>query len=161
MSSNAAPISPAAFATAIQDLPLSNLHNKASELRNSIAHLHSSNLQLRPYADEGDQDCLDAVRENEEVIQRMVGRIALLRREVEKRGFRWDDAEVEEKESRNGDIEMANGVADESGEGRASQTQQPREGGPERRPGGSLTDEELARRLREQMDEDGEDGVHL
>ncbi|KLU84036.1 hypothetical protein MAPG_03083 [Magnaporthiopsis poae ATCC 64411] len=70
MSSDALPISPARFAEAIKDLPLSALHLEVLELRNSIAHLDYSNEQLRPFAegtaaplgggDPGrpDQDCL-------------------------------------------------------------------------------------------------------
>lgn len=79
MSSEAHPISPARFAEALKDLPLSTLHLKAAELRNSIAHLDYSNEQLQPFADGTetsvngvpDQDCVDAIRENEVVIARM------------------------------------------------------------------------------------------
>ena len=95
MSIEATPISPVRFAEALKDLPLSTLHLKAAELRNSIAHLDYSNEQLQPFADgtEGgsgpDQDCLDAIKENEVVIQRMLERIALLKEEVEHRGSSW------------------------------------------------------------------------
>ena len=71
MSSSATPISPARFAAALPSLPLSNLHLKAAELRNSIAHLEYSNLQLQPLAEEGDRDCEEAVKENRETIARM------------------------------------------------------------------------------------------
>jgi hypothetical protein len=96
MSSEAHPISPSRFASALKDLPLSTLHLKAAELRNSIAHLDYSNEQLKPFADgteggtgEPDQDCVDAIRENEVVIARMTERIRLLREEVEGRGSSW------------------------------------------------------------------------
>jgi hypothetical protein len=51
MSSEALPISPTRFAAALTDLPLSTLHLKVLELRNSIAHLDYSNEQLRPFAE--------------------------------------------------------------------------------------------------------------
>ncbi|KAI9796488.1 MAG: hypothetical protein M1833_006156 [Piccolia ochrophora] len=115
MSASAMPISPAAFATAIRDLPLSNLHAKAAELRNSIAHLHSSNTQLQPFADEGDEECLLALRENAEVMSRMEGRIQLLKAEVEGRGMLWSDpGAIDEpmgsRERRDGHPEMTGGV---------------------------------------------------
>ena len=89
MSATATPIPPARFAAALRDLPLSSLHAKAAELRNSIAHLLSSNEELKPFAEAGDKDCAEAIMENEEVIQRMEERISLLRIEVEGRGMKW------------------------------------------------------------------------
>jgi len=96
MSSTTTPISPAAFASALKELPLSALHLKAAELRNSIAHLDYSNEQLRPFAlgtepglSAPDDDCVDAIRENEIVIARMEERIKLLKKEVEERGQVW------------------------------------------------------------------------
>jgi len=94
MSSDSLPISPARFSSALKDLPLSTLHLKAAELRNSIAHLDYSNEQLQPFADgtdpstngEPDQVCLDAIKENEIVIARFEERIELLKKEVEERG---------------------------------------------------------------------------
>lgn len=137
------PITPARFAAALPALPLSALHAKAAELQNAIAHLRSSNVQLREFADGGDAECADAMRENEEVIARMQERIALVRQEVEGRGMRWADGEVEDRVEENGVVEM-NGA-----------------GAREERPG--LSDEELERRLRERLGdgEDEEDGVHL
>ncbi|UNI14763.1 hypothetical protein JDV02_001361 [Purpureocillium takamizusanense] len=38
-----------------------------------------------------DQDCVDAIRENEQVMERMVERIALVRLEVEERGLSWTE----------------------------------------------------------------------
>lgn len=118
MSNEATPISPARFAAALKDLPLSTLHLKAAELRNSIAHLDYSNEQLKPFADgtEGDngpdQDCVDAIKENEVVIQRMLERIALLREEVEGRGSSWlEFRSAEELENREREC-LVNGTGD-------------------------------------------------
>lgn len=86
------------------------------------------------------------------MIGRMNERISLLRAEVEKRGMRWADGEVEDQETRdaegekmvNGDGEQVNGTGEPA------------------RPSGRLTDEELRRQLEAQMaDEDDGDGVHL
>ncbi|KAH6845251.1 hypothetical protein B0I37DRAFT_180261 [Chaetomium sp. MPI-CAGE-AT-0009] len=128
MSADALPISPTRFAAALPDLPLSTLHLKVLELRNSIAHLDYSNEQLRPFAEgtitatttttttttlptdqtpptdqtqrtaQPDPDCADAIRENEAVIARMQERIALVRAEVERRGLGW--AEFQSAEER-------------------------------------------------------------
>ncbi len=157
MSSISTPISAPRFAEAVKELPLANLHFKAAEIRNSIAHLVSSNQQLQPFADEGDSDCADAIQENLIVIQRMEERILLLRGEVEGRGFKWaeDGSESENAES-NGHaaLEEARG---------ASQTT--RSVPCIRHSGGRLGDEELAQRLREQLDGvdtgEAQDGVHL
>lgn len=121
MSADTRPISPARFAAALKDLSVGMLHLKVLEIRNSIAHLQYSNDQLRPFADgsatatatatstasssgtnapaaaaaaaagEPDQDCVDAIRENEQVIDRMAERIALVRIEVEERGMSWTE----------------------------------------------------------------------
>lgn len=263
MSADSVPITPARFAAALKDLPLSSLHLKLAELRNSIVHLDYSNEQLRPYA-EGkatvmstttttsqpqqppyppDQDCIDAIRENEEVIERMQERIRLVRVEVEARGLNWDEfqsfgggggdrARKEEEEEEEAEIEKVGGGEEQeagregvgnndeeeegshqsramvnggdggrvngedggsgsgSGSNSASAPRHPawsdgtfqtgviRDGavhmdavaGSRRRgqPGGSLTDEELRRRMEEQLrsleDDDGDDGqggLHL
>ncbi|TGO19502.1 hypothetical protein BTUL_0004g01420 [Botrytis tulipae] len=103
MSADALPISPAAFAEALKDLPMSTLHLKAAELRNSIAHLDYSNEELKPFAEgrapecvdgKADEDCIDAIRENEIVIARMETRISLLRTEIEARGGVWGEYEA-------------------------------------------------------------------
>ncbi|KAG5980195.1 hypothetical protein E4U55_004286 [Claviceps digitariae] len=123
MSADTRPISPSRFAAALQDLSLSMLHLKVLEIRNSIAHLQYSNDQLKPFADgtatplgnggaaeeeansqpQPDQDCIDAMRENEVVMARMAERIALVRAEVEGRGVSWAEfrsqEEVEEAEA--------------------------------------------------------------
>jgi hypothetical protein len=89
------PISPARFAAALQDLPLSSLALKVAELRNSIAHLDYSNEQLKPFAqptspqEQADADCVEAIHENEIVIKRMEERIQLVKTEVERRGASW------------------------------------------------------------------------
>ncbi|KAF2152917.1 hypothetical protein K461DRAFT_267591 [Myriangium duriaei CBS 260.36] len=149
MSSDALPIDPTAFAQALESLPPETLHLKAAEIANSINHLKSSNEQMLPFADEGDQDCKDAMFENLVVIGRMNERIRMLREEVEKRGLRWADAEVEDSERR------VNGHVLEEGDAVVGTGQ--------RAQSGRLTDEELRRRLAEQMAQDGEDeeGVHL
>ncbi|RAO65326.1 uncharacterized protein BHQ10_001338 [Talaromyces amestolkiae] len=106
MSSEAQPISPSAFAEAIQELPLSSLYAKVSELRNSISHLTRSNEQLRTYIIESDEgpDSPDNkeletyVLENEEVMQAMAERIRLLKAEVEGRGQRWMEEVLEDGE---------------------------------------------------------------
>ncbi|KAK4988980.1 hypothetical protein LTR50_003576 [Elasticomyces elasticus] len=168
MSGNTAPISPAAFASALPSLPLDSLHAKAAELRNSIAHLKSSNEQMMPFADDGDQDCKDAMFENLCVIGRMQTRVQLLRDEVERRGMRWADAEEEEAAA---DARVNGSATVEGGEEGHVNGTVGRQGvsggsGGGSALGGRLTDEELARRLRERMgDPDGEDGeedgVHL
>ncbi|KAI1434656.1 hypothetical protein GGR50DRAFT_386591 [Xylaria sp. CBS 124048] len=107
MSSETLPISSARFAEALRDLPASSLALKVLELRNSIAHLDYSNAELRPFADgttptldrqgdagetgQPDQDCKDAIAENEVVISRMQARIELIRSEVEGRGLNWQE----------------------------------------------------------------------
>ncbi|KAG5914077.1 hypothetical protein E4U61_006136 [Claviceps capensis] len=106
MSADTRPISPSRFAAALEDLSVSMLHLKVLEIRNSIAHLQYSNDQLQPFAQgtaialgqakakanlEPDQDCVDAIRENEMVIERMAERIAMVRAEIEARGMSWSE----------------------------------------------------------------------
>ncbi|CAG9971358.1 unnamed protein product [Clonostachys byssicola] len=118
MSADTTPISPSRFAAALKDLSISMLHLKSLEIRNSIAHLQYSNDQLRPFAEgsatalsssspaatdapaQPDQDCVDAIRENEAVIDRMAERIALIRAEVEERGVAWVDFQSMDEEAR-------------------------------------------------------------
>jgi hypothetical protein len=233
MSADARPITPAAFAAALKDLPLSSLRLKVAELRNSIAHLDYSNEQLRPFADgtatavspstsqpqpqpsqsqsqssqhqQGDQDCIDAIRENEEVIERMQERIRLVRAEVEERGFSWaefqseEERKAEEEAKGEGETGRGDGEAERlvNGDGSSTAVNGVGADGPtatrhaawsdgtfqtgiirdgvvhmdsgESRVGGSLTDEELRRRMEEQLrdlggdseDEDREGGLHL
>lgn len=86
------PIHPTAFAEAIQELPLSSVYAKVAELRNSIAHLHRSNAELRLFLIES-QDPEDEKKEiegyitdNEGVVTSIQERIGLLRTELERRG---------------------------------------------------------------------------
>lgn len=156
MSSDATPITPERFTKAIKELPLANLHFKAAEIRNSVAHLVSSNQQLQPCADEGDADCADAIEDNLVVIQRMKERIVLLKGEVEGRGFKWA-----EEGSRPENVESKGHASGEevrvaSWESHSESSTRPY--------GRRLGDEELARRLREQLEESNENeaqGVHL
>lgn len=87
------------------------------------------------------------------VIHRMEVRISLLKGEVEGRGYKWGE---DEPRSENAESNGHAGVEDF----REAHT------GPSTRPsGGRLGDEELARRLRDQGEEDddhdAQDGVHL
>lgn len=154
MSASAVPISQDRFAETIADLPIGNLHAKAAELRNSIAHLVHSNEQLQPFADDGDRDCADAIKENHEVMARMIVRIDLLRREVENRGLPWGEDEPAFVNGKSGGQTVQDSTPMEI-EVSISQENHPNH--PFR------TDAELAQRLREQMDEDmqDDDGVHL
>jgi hypothetical protein len=143
-------ITNAQFTLAIADLPLENVYAKAAEIENSITHLQRSNAQLKQFSDSirndatiegetreevGDRECLEAIRENEEVIQRQRERIRLLKEEVERRGQRWHAGE----QVANGDAEgVVNGTA-----GRGA--------------GGSLSDDELRRRMQEHMGESDDD----
>jgi hypothetical protein len=113
-SADTRPINPARFAEALKDLSLSSLHLKVYEIRNSIAHLMYSNEELKPFAEgtataisgqpQGggpDPDCVEAIRENEVVIERMHERVLLIRAEVEDRGVSW--TEFQSKEELEGD----------------------------------------------------------
>lgn len=112
MSAESTPITIERFKEALTELPQSSLVLKLMEIRNSIVHLRASNEQLRPYAEgkavvgateeqgqqqtgaqvgEPDQDCIDAITENEEVIARMKERIRVIKTEVENRGMLWAD----------------------------------------------------------------------
>ena len=112
MSADALPINPGRFAEALKDLSLASLHLKVLEIRNSIAHLDYSNEQLRPFAEgteptldaavghtpgQPDQDCVDAIKENEQVIERMQDRIRMIRVEVEGRGCSWTEFQSKEE----------------------------------------------------------------
>lgn len=181
MSHEAHPISPARFASALEDLPLANLYSKVSEIRNSIAHLQRSNQELQAYSDSqpgGDADCLDAVRENEVVMERMRERVELVKREVERRGGRWHEANAEvdgvdgqENDGTvaasghvNGVMEGEPGADEDVVQARGiTQTGHPesREDGDTRQAEGRLDDEELQRRILERLGEDDDAGMHL
>jgi hypothetical protein len=154
MSAESRVISSSDFAKAIEDLPVENLYTKAAEIANSVSHLERSNSQLQEYSDSirndsslnastreaGDKDCLEAIRENQVVIERQRSRIGLLKAEVERRGGRWHEGDF--GSSTNG---SSNQIAT----------------------GGTLTDEELRRQMQDRLgdedeDEDGGgDGMHL
>ncbi|KAJ4424793.1 hypothetical protein N0V82_000512 [Gnomoniopsis sp. IMI 355080] len=98
------PITPARFAAALKDLSIASLHLKVLEIRNALLHLAHSNAQLQPFADgtetslnlapgEPDPDCVEAIRENEIVIERMRERIELVKAEVVARGLSWSEFE--------------------------------------------------------------------
>jgi hypothetical protein len=99
-----------------------------------------------------DQDCKDAMYENLVVISRMNERIDLIRAEVEKRGMRWSEAEVEDRQVSE---RMVNG---DSTSTTHTQSSQP--------PSGRLTDEQLraqleARLVQDTQDDQEEEGLHL
>jgi len=96
MSSEAEPISLERFAEALKELPLVSLRLKVLEIRNSVSHLIYSNAELKPFAEANppDEVCVEAIRENEVVLERMAGRISVLKFEVEERGGRWEDFEA-------------------------------------------------------------------
>ncbi|KAI4740997.1 hypothetical protein E4T50_08572 [Aureobasidium sp. EXF-12298] len=154
MSHEALPIDRARFAEALESLPLDALHSKVAELRNNMNHLRYSNEQMVPFADDGDQgfeDCKDAMYENLVVISRMNERIELLRAEVEKRGMRWSEAEVEDRQVGE---RMVNGDSVST----TTTQSQPQSG--------RLTDEQLraqleARLAQDTQDDQEEEGLHL
>jgi len=166
MSHTATPISPARFAEALTGLELPSLYTKAAEIRNSIAHLRHSNDQLRPFVDEGDADCAEASRENVEVMGRMQERLDLLKTEVEKRGFTWVDPDKQREEGEKSAVNGVNGTEEDDVEMHDAVQGQDHATGVVTAParisqGGTLDDDELARRLATQMDEDDQAGMHL
>lgn len=206
MSADTRPIEPARFAAALKDLSVGMLHLKVLEIRNSIAHLQYSNDQLKPFAEgsvtalsdtnndstataEPDQDCIDAIKENEGVIDRMIERIALVRAEVEERGMSWTEFQSkDEAEARaaaaaaaaeqnaastngasvNGDEPRHSAWTDGTFQtGTISNGQVQIDGEAGRRNGGTLSDEQLRAAMEEQLrqlgTEDAEDdgGMHL
>ena len=171
MSAEARPISAEAFALAIQELPIGSLYAKASELQNSLHHLRRSNEQLKPFADDGDEDCATAIRENDQVMERFEQRVQLLKEEVEARGNAWTHGgaapRAQEAEalangtavngaSVNGDTETTEANSTE----RPAQTQPPP---PTTQRSAMLSDDELRRLLNERMGlpDDEEEGLHL
>lgn len=103
MSAESIPITPARFAAALTDLPISSLYAKHAELTNNVLHLESSNKQLEDFACENDdRDCYEALLENRQVIKNFNERMDLIRKEVEEvRGLPWrprDEGEVRKEE---------------------------------------------------------------
>ncbi|KAI5274213.1 hypothetical protein E4T47_02682 [Aureobasidium subglaciale] len=153
MSHEALPIDRVRFAEALESLPIDALHSKVAELRNNMDHLRFSNEQMVPFAEDGDQDCKDAMYENLIVINRMNERIEMIRAEVEKRGMRWSEAEVEDRQTSEA---MVNGYTTTN----TSQTQS------SQAQSGRLTDEQLraqleARLAQDTQDDQEEEGLHL
>ncbi|KAK3181404.1 hypothetical protein K4F52_007266 [Lecanicillium sp. MT-2017a] len=143
MSADTTPITAARFAAALKELSVQMLHLKVLEIRNSIAHLQYSNDQLKPYAEgtaaasdgtsetsggaaaaEPDQDCIDAIRENEQVIERMAERIALVRIEVEERGVSWNEFQSKEETEAAAAAAAAAASADRNGTSATTNGQQ-------------------------------------
>ncbi|KAL9127110.1 MAG: hypothetical protein Q9217_003960 [Psora testacea] len=165
MSASATPIPPHRFAEAIAELPLANLHSKSAEIRNSISHLESSNVQLQLFADEGDRDCAEAIQENGEVMLRMEERIALLKNEVERRGFIWGKDEGKASKAKGeGDVQ-SNGRQDIGGSLEAEKMSahgRVENGSPIREADGRLESEERAEGWASRTERDVEDdGLHL
>lgn len=141
---------------------MENIYGKAYEINNSIAHLQQSNKVLQEYSDSikaddsldasvrvnGDKDCLDAIQENEVVIERQRERVRLLKTEVERRGQLWHEADPDEPASQ---------ASTSNGAGSNVQAQQ--------QSSGRLTDDELRRQVENMYPEDGGDddtgGMHL
>ncbi|KAI4152945.1 MAG: hypothetical protein LQ340_002602 [Diploschistes diacapsis] len=182
MSNTSEPITAARFAAALTELPLSSLFAKGSELRNSVAHLELSIGELQNFADAGDKDCSEAIEENVEVVSRMKVRLELLRKEVESRGFNWDEGKAREVngETAEDGVEVSESLQ-ESDSARSTQESQgwrsqrsaahaPRNGSQAqpvegRADGGRYGDAELRRlmeeRMQQQEDDDDPNGVHL
>jgi hypothetical protein len=167
MSATATPIPPSQFALAIKDLPLPNLHFKAAEIRNQIAHLVFSNDQLKEFTD--DEDCKEAIAENEVVMVRMRERLDLLKAEVEGRGNLWiEDGDKESQDSTNGAI-LNGAVGEEAATSNGDIAAANEEGGQaqSQAPSGRLTDEDLRRMLRARIEDpageadEEEEGVYL
>ena len=201
MSADTRPISPGRFAAALKALSPAMLHLKVLEIRNSIAHLQYSNDQLEPFAkgtasavdanpSEPDQDCIDAIKENEVVIDRMVERIALVRAEVEDRGMSWSEFRSKEEVEAAAADRPAQSVNGTNGQTHAAWTDGTFQTGTirggqvhfdepavapntdansSRRQGGTLDDDELRRQMEERMrdlgddddEEEEEGGMHL
>ncbi|KAI0899451.1 hypothetical protein F4806DRAFT_254379 [Annulohypoxylon nitens] len=189
MSSETQPIDPARFAEALKELSAESLALKVLELRNAIAHLDYSNAELKPFAEgqaaapgqpqgEPDQDCADAIKENEAVIARMQDRIERVRVEVERRGLSWREFQGKADEEEGGEANaettagganvVTNGV---NGHTAGGEAQHPawRDGTFQTGTIGELSEEEreLLRRLEQRIpldDEDEDDpegGMHL
>lgn len=109
MSADALPITSARFSKALEDLPISSLHAKVNELRNSISHLQKSNKELEEYVrQEDDKECYEALVENREVIRRMEERIELVKKEIiENRGLPFEPEQKPREEAvrENGNVE--------------------------------------------------------
>ncbi|RVD83644.1 uncharacterized protein DFL_005424 [Arthrobotrys flagrans] len=84
MSASAAPIPLDQFAAALLDLEIPQLHQESARLQNSLYHLERSNTTLAEYPD--DEDCKDAIRYNQGVIEQQKQRVDIIRLELVRRG---------------------------------------------------------------------------
>ena len=109
---------------------------------------------MKPFADDGDTDCKEAIEENDVVIKRFEERIELCKKEAENRGLGWSA-----HGSNTDEAPKANGHVEEEVNGSASVAE--RETAQTRQPSGRLTDEEIRRQMDALVGEDEEDGVHL
>lgn len=173
MAADTGPISPARFAAALEGLPPDVLRLKALELCNSVAHLRYSNDQLRSFARGSpaavpNPVCVDAIRENEAVIDRMTERVALVHAEADRRGLAWagspgldaadDDAPETRRHAAWSDGTFQTGLI------RAGRVHV--DAPPAAWAGGGLSNEQLRRAVEEQLrslghDDDGDSSLHL
>lgn len=159
MSSETLPIAPAAFAEAIKELTLPVLYVKVAELRNSIAHLQRSNLELRQFitesceSEEDQRELAMYVLENEQVKKSMDERIRLCKAEVEGRGSAWIELDLEPSSEREG--EGVQGDAHEQPIGTEPITTAAMNGT------GSGTNAPSTNGSRDREGDGGDDGVHL
>ncbi|KAL4968967.1 uncharacterized protein BDV14DRAFT_196285 [Aspergillus stella-maris] len=159
MSSETLPITPAAFAEAIKELTLPVLYAKVAELRNSIAHLQRSNLELRQFitesceSEEDQRELAIYVLENEQVKKSMDERIRLCKAEIEGRGSAWIELDLEPSSER--EREGAQGDAQEQTTGPGA-TATPAVNGT-----GTGTNAPSTDRSRDREGDGGDDGVYL
>lgn len=109
---------------------------------------------MKPFADEGDSDCKEAIEENDVVIKRFEERMELCKKEAQERGLGWSAHGSNTEEA-----PKANGHADGQVNGSASAAE--RDATRTRQTSGRLTDEEIRRQMDALVGEDEEDGVHL
>lgn len=120
-------INPEAFTEALKELPLSAVYAKVSELRNSIAHLHRSNAEMKDFleasqSEDERREMEGYIRENEGVFASMRERLDMLRTEVERRGQSWIEEEGDgAKEEEKGDgVPVTNGDLNSSSNSNAA-----------------------------------------
>lgn len=172
MSQTSLPIAPDRFAAALESLSIPSIWLKADEIRNSLLHLRLSNSQLQEFADQGDADCAEALKENEGVVARLRERLDILKAEVEARGARWMDWDVEEAVKDNEAVHNTHGAEGHNAtsaattevvDGVASDHTSAVPGSRGQTAGGTLDDDELARHVLNQLEQDDgeDDGMHL
>jgi len=119
------------------------------EYSDSIKNDQSLDAETRQH---GDKDCLEAIRENEVVIERQQERVRLLKAEVERRGQRWHEAEPKERGTSNGSTDQTASAGSRDVPVPRIQTST------------HLTDAELRRQIRARLregDNDDAEGMHL